>query len=378
MSERMNSAPETATRPVPQARELPPPFFIVGSGRTGSTLLRMMLAAHSRIAIPPETWFILPLIERFPLDRALSPQELNQAIELMTSHYRWSDLQMPAEELRRRSLELEQPRLADLIGVVYGVQLKGSGKVRWGDKTPPYIQILPKLAELFPGAKFIYLVRDGRDVAKSFQGLRMYGPWLHDNTVEWRDACYWERKWMTSGYAACILQVRYEDLVTDAEAGLRRICQFLGEEFEPRMLSWQQEVARLVPARELHVHQKLKRDSRREDIERWKTEMGARETFVAEAFMFGHLDRYGYERRFSSPAWIPVFWLTRLYCVLLWPSIPFRALRWLARRMRQGPVSNDGGGRRITDVIRASKAKASETVPRAVSWNPRSARGFFR
>lgn len=362
-------------RPAARAEELPPPFFIVGSGRTGSTLLRMMLAAHSRIAIPPETWFLLPLVGRFPVDRPLNAEELNQAIDLMTSHYRWPDMEMPAEELQRRARRLVQPRLVDLVGVVYGQHLQGSGKVRWGDKTPPYIQILPQLATVFPGAKFIYLVRDGRDVAKSFQGLRMYGPWLHDNTVEWRDACYWERKWMKSGYADRILPVRYEDLVTDPEASLRRICGFLGEEFEPRMLSWQEEVGRLVPAREQHVHQNLKRDSRREDVARWKKEMNAREAFVAEAFMFAHLDRYGYERRFGSPAWIPVFWLTRLWCVLLWPSVPFRAMRWLARRVRQGP-SEDDGVRQVWNRIRATKAK--ETVPRAVDWNPRSVRGFFR
>ncbi len=376
-SEPVNSASRAVTRPVPPAEELPPPFFIVGSGRTGSTLLRMMLAAHSRIAIPPETWFMLPLVQRFSVERPLNAQELNQAIELMTSHYRWSDMEMPAEELRRGVRQLAQPRLADLVGLVYGKHLQGSGKVRWGDKTPPYIQILPQLAAVFPGAKFICLVRDGRDVAKSFQGLRMYGPWLHDNTVEWRDACYWERKWMKSGYSDRILPVRYEDLVTDAEASLRRICEFLGEEFEPRMLTWQEEVGRLVPAREQHVHQKLTRDSRREDVERWKTEMNARETFVAEAFMFGYLDRHGYERRFANPAWIPVFWLVRLYCVLLWPSIPFRAMRWAARRIRQGP-SEDDGVRQIWERIRPMGAKMSETVPRAVSWNPRSARGFFR
>ncbi len=356
----------------------PPPFFIVGSGRSGSTLLRMMLAAHSRIAIPPETWFMLPLLKRFSVDRPLSAEEMDQAIGLMTGHYRWPDMKLSVTELRRRVAGLRETHLSGLVGVVYGAQLEVAGKVRWGDKTPPYIQILPKLAALFPGSKFIYLVRDGRDVSKSFQSLGMYGPWLHDNTVEWRDASYWARKWMNSGYADRILQVRYEDLVLDAEGALRRVCAFLGEAFESRMLSWQDEVGRLVPAREMHVHQKLKRESRREDINRWKTEMSAREVFVTEAFMFGHLDRYGYVRRFRSAVWIPVFWMTRVYCVLFWPSLPFRALRWLRRSTRQGRAAKREKVGRTNSAVRATKTKSSSSVPLAVSWPTRSWRGFFR
>lgn len=374
----MNHLRQNSINPSTDVAVASPPFFIVGSGRSGSTLLRMMLAAHSRIAIPPETWFILPLLERFSVDQSLNAQELNEAIEIMTSHYRWSDMKITAEELRRKTDRLSKPCLRDLIEVVYDAYLEASGKARWGDKTPPYIRILPQLAALFPGAKFICLVRDGRDVARSLQSLGMYGPWLHENTIEWRDASYWQRKWLKSGYAECIRQVRYEDLVTDTENSLRGICQFLGEEFEPGMLSWQDEVGRLVPTREMHVHQKLKRDSRREDVERWRTEMSAREIFVAEAFMFSHLDRYGYARRFASPAWIPLFWMTRVYCVLLWPSIPFRALRRISRMARQAWTSDCRVVKRIKEPGRGRKAKSSGQVPRAVGWQPRSWRGFFR
>ena len=366
------------TEPSVKTAERPPPFFIVGSGRSGSTLLRMMLAAHSRIAIPPETWFIMPLLERFSVDQLLNARELNQAIDLMTGHYRWPDMKLSVDEFRRRVADLRETHLSDLVGVVYAVQLEAAGKVRWGDKTPPYIQILPKLAALFPGSRFIYLVRDGRDVTKSFQNLGMYGPWLHDNTIEWRDASHWARKWMNSGYGNRILQVRYEDLVIDAERTLRRTCAFLGEAFEPQMLSWQDEVGRLVPAREMHVHQKLKRESRHEDIDRWKTEMTAREVFVAEACMFGHLDRNGYARRFQSRAWIPLFWMTRVYCVVLWPSMPFRALRWLRRSIRQGAAVTPDRPESSSGPVRARQTKSTSPVPRAVSWKPRSWRGFFR
>jgi hypothetical protein len=279
----------------------PPPFFIVGSGRSGSTLLRMMLASHSRIVIPPETWFLLPLVESLPIDRALTSVEVERAISLMTSHYRWPDLKISAEDLKEQVCRLNAVWIRDLAQIVYGTYVNATGKARWGDKTPPYVRIIPQLSKMFPGARFIYLVRDGRDVTKSFQSLMIYGPTIHQNTIEWLVANRWEREWRASPYAASILQVRYEHLVVDPEGALREICQFIGEEFESQMLSWQESVEELVPTRELHVHQKLKRGSRHDDVDRWKREMTAREIFVAEAFIGRDLRRFGYEPRHYCP-----------------------------------------------------------------------------
>src|SRR5712671_3382659 len=79
------------------------PFFIVGSSRSGSTLLRLMLASHSRIAIPSETWYLTALVEEFPCDRLLQNDEISKAISVMTSHYRWPDMGLDAAEMRRRA-----------------------------------------------------------------------------------------------------------------------------------------------------------------------------------------------------------------------------------------------------------------------------------
>lgn len=309
----------------------PPPFFIVGSGRSGSTLLRMMLASHSRIVIPPETWFLLPLIEQLPIDRVLAKDEVEKAIAIMTSHYRWPDLKISTEELREKAHRLKDARIADLAQIVYRFHAMTAGKIRWGDKTPPYVRIVPQLSAMFPGARFIYLVRDGRDVTKSFQSLKIYGLTIHQNTIEWLVANRWERKWATSEYAGAILRVHYEELIRNSERTLREICRFIGEDFEPQMLAWQKSVEDMVPKRELHVHQKLKRPSNFDDIERWKREMSSREIFVAEAFIGRDLRRLGYARRFQSLLWKPVLWLTRLYCNVVWRLLPEWAVSAVTR-----------------------------------------------
>jgi len=311
------------------------PFFVVGSGRSGSTLLRLMLCSHSRLAIPPETWYLLPLLEHFSIDRVLTAAEINSAVAIITQHYRWPDMKLDAQEFRRRLSQIPAPRLREIVEVIYRWHMEAEGKARWGDKTPVYIEILPQLATMFPNSRFIHLVRDGRDVAKSHQAAGWAGPWLHDNTREWTRALECHRRWASSEFRERILQVRYEELVLDTEATLRKICQFIGERFEPQMLSWQGTVDQRVPERERHIHTKLKRRIDPDSVARWQHEMSARELFVAEAFMGTHLRRVGYERRYQGPLWAPAFALTRLYCRTVLPAVDFqtRAVRFLRRQL---------------------------------------------
>jgi len=314
------------------------PFFIVGSGRCGSTLLRMMLASHSRLTVPPETWFLIPLVKRLSIDRSLSADEIECAVSIMTGDYRWPDMKLDAQEFRRDVSQLTEPYVRDVVEVVYRRHIEAEGKARWGDKTPVYIEILPELARMYPGSRFIHLVRDGRDVAKSFKATSWPtgGRWLHENTREWTKALKYHWRWAGSEFRDRILLVRYEDLLLEMESTLRQICLFIGEKFEPQMLAWEGKVDEQVPAREQVRHTKLKLRIGSEGLTRWKREMSARETFVSEAFMGSHLSRLGYERRYPSPLWTPAFALTRLYCRTVLPTVQFhtKAVRFLLRRLR--------------------------------------------
>ena len=313
------------------------PFFIVGSGRCGSTLLRVMLASHSRLSIPPETWFLIPLVRRFTIDRPLSAAEIESAVSIITGDYRWPDMKIDAQEFGHAVSQLTQPRVRDLAEVVYRWHVQAEGKARWGDKTPVYIEIVPELARMFPGSRFIHLVRDGRDVAKSFKatGWDTGGRWLHENTREWTKTVRFHWQWTRTEFRNRILLVRYEDLVLEMEATLRRICQFIGEAFEPQMLAWEGKVNEQVPEREQVRHAKLKQRIGSEGVARWKREMSARETFIAEAFMGSDLTRLGYERRYPSLLWAPAFAMTRLYCQTVLPAVQFqaRAVRFLLKRL---------------------------------------------
>ena len=111
-----------------------------------------------------------------------------------------------------------------------------AGKSRWGDKTPAYLHHVNELLAIWPDARFIVLVRDGRDVALSIVGLP-FGP----NNV-WAAARCWaagirrgqetERR-----HPDQVLTLRYEDLASEPRREVERICAFLGLAFDEEMLA---------------------------------------------------------------------------------------------------------------------------------------------
>ncbi len=286
------------------------PFFIVGSGRSGTTLLRLVLAGHSRIEIPPETWFLLPLTARLPLVERLSPTQVEEAIGLIIGDYRWPDMEIAAVDFAERARALADPTIKSLMGLIYAEHLRRAGKPRFGDKTPPYIEIVPQLAALYPEARFIHLIRDGRDVAASFIDAHFHGG-VWDRDFEWRRAVRLGLSYRASPLAERLLEVRYEDMVSDLEATTRRVCSFLDETFEPGMLAFRDSIARKVPARELVVHGSLGRPVSADAAATWRSRLSTFELFLIESCIRGELLAVGYQPYFASPAWDPAMRLSR-------------------------------------------------------------------
>jgi hypothetical protein len=280
------------------------PFFIIGAGRSGTTLLRLILAGHSRLHIPPETWFIRPMVKELPLTEPLDAAQVERSVDLIVQGYRWPDMGMSADELRRKAVTLECPTLVEIIGIVYQHHLTVAGKQRFGDKTPVYIEIIPQIATLYPGAKFIHLIRDGRDVAISNIDLGWHRYYERAN-FDWTRAMAKRREYLQSPYAKFILDIRYENLITELEATIREVCRFLGEDFELTMLDFQHRTT-LVPARERHIHDKLSQPISRDAIEVWRRKLNMAECFAVEACLHNDLRQLGYELQYTGAAWRPL------------------------------------------------------------------------
>jgi hypothetical protein len=211
----------------------PDPFFIVGSGRSGTTLLHSMLATHSAIAVAPETQLMSKGLRvakargAISADRVLDPDGFVEA--LTTSRY----LQPLLPFLRAARIELNAP-LGDVLHRAFMAFARAQGKDRWGEKTPHHLWYWREIDRLFPTCRFIILSRDGRDVVSSLTRT----PWASDslllNAYRWKVECQQAER-LASALGSRVVRVGYEGLVTAPERELTGLCDFVGVPYEPAM-----------------------------------------------------------------------------------------------------------------------------------------------
>jgi hypothetical protein len=279
-----------------------PAPFIVGAGRSGTTLLRMILDAHPELAIPPETHFIPALKDTW--ERA--PQPRDAVIRALLHHQRWADFGIRADEFRARIDATSASTLGDVLRDFYSAYAEHHGKPRWGDKTPAYVLAMPAIAELLAEARFIHVIRDGRDVALSVRPL-----WFGPDTIE--TAAVWWKERVDAGQRAgatlAYVEVRYETLVGNVRRELKRLCRFLELDFRDEMLTGHPRAGdRLSEERGLasqgvsaelraQIHQRVSLPPDSVRVGRWRTEMTSSERRRFEALAGDTLERLGYPLR---------------------------------------------------------------------------------
>ena len=206
------------------------PVFIVGAPRSGTTILATALATHTSLWTSSESGYLLDLLGRSHVTTILA-----QARAQPTPT--WIKSQNVSDE-----------EFLGYLGLgVNALYTNRSGGKRWVEQTPVNTLMIDELAQLFPGALFIHLVRDGREVVHSmvnflntFEAARrdemkhVIGEWTQD----FGEAC---RSWAHYTELAVSFAQRqpdrattmnYGDLVQDAEAGFREILGFLGEPYQ--------------------------------------------------------------------------------------------------------------------------------------------------
>ncbi|MGI8727730.1 MAG: sulfotransferase family protein [Solirubrobacterales bacterium] len=291
-----------------QKTDLPPVPFIVGVGRSGTTMLRLMLDAHPELAIPPETHFVPDLIDAIS-DGA--PPEA--AVRLMADVRQWGDLHISTEEVLERFRALEEFEAASALRAFYGIYLERQDKPRWGEKTPAYVRKMRKISQALPEARFIHVIRDGRDVALS-RWKRTLGD--GERTPAGQVAEGWRRRIRRAQKHGAkldhYLELRYEDLVTDTEPNLRRICEFIELDWDPSILRYYEraadrmaEMARDLPATDgkptrpgserMEAHAMTQKPPDPTAMYRWKEKMEPADVESFDAAAGELLGELGYE-----------------------------------------------------------------------------------
>jgi protein-tyrosine sulfotransferase len=233
----------TRTRtPVHAPTGVRPPFFVVGSGRSGTTLVRAMLHAHSRLAIPPESYVLRTIGWQARVYRSDPwPRQVRRLLDAFDTaeHRRTWGLDMDPIRDRLMALPREERGSDRVVDAVYRAWagIHSPGAARWGDKTPINALHLPWIDDLFPGAPYIHVLRDGRDAALSMVRAGLYQT-LEAAADRWVAAVKQLRRFTQRLPEGRVTVVRYEELVQDPVGHAGRLADFLGEEYEPGMLEY--------------------------------------------------------------------------------------------------------------------------------------------
>ena len=258
------------------------PFFILGSGRNGSTLLSSMINNHSEIIVPLENYVLPYAIIKYRLYNFLEWSDLTRLIiadfddETQTEFWELSFKGFYNQMKELPKNERSFRRLYHEINLLYAKQKGFEKKIAWGDKSPHNIRKIEYIYPLFKESKYLFLVRDGRAVSNSLihSKKEVFGNYtsIEGATDLWNlsiEKYEWLKKRVPKQN---LMLVKYEDLVSEPSNVTTKILSFLGYKNENLEQGRTEQVSKLGFSKvEHHANTSNKTSVNR--IEKWKTEL---------------------------------------------------------------------------------------------------------
>jgi hypothetical protein len=322
------------------------PIFIVGCQRSGTTALAVMFDRHSTVAMLPETQFFNKF---FTLDQQRhTPEAVRELVRRALEDDEIRNVQLQIEEVLAafREGEMGHPELFRAILTAYA---RKHGKDRPAEKSCGHLFASKTILQLYPQAKIICIIRDGRDVVRSLMKVS----W--GRALSLPVACLeWSR------FTRCALRlgqqiapesftiVRYEDLMLAPEPTLRRLCTFVGTNFEQRQLMSGAD-SDVVPETELAWKGKAKTAPDPSRVEAWRRNAKPKSIAQMNLYMGKLLRKLGYSDTqvrttslLTRGLWQLKFLPFRRWVYPL-TRRAYRALRTLDPPSRDGRSGQDGG-----------------------------------
>lgn len=270
-----------------------PPIFIVGVGRSGTSLLQSMLGSHSQVSFLPETSFIRRYIVKSKLQKCIAKFGILYAQKMVS------------EDKVLSRINFEMPTNSennyDGADLDYYVSMQQNGmtqssKVRFGDKDPRLIEYLPTLHSCFPKSYVVNIVRDPRDVLSSkkkalWSAGRSTMFYAFANRVQLRIASKLGSKLFGERY----IEIVYEDLIREPETQLKRLCIKLKLSYEENLLNFGKQAKKLVSKAEESWKKETFGPLLSDNADKWKKQLRLEEVALTElscsdAFKIGSYD----------------------------------------------------------------------------------------
>lgn len=270
------------------------PFFVISAGRSGSTLLRTILVRGQEVVIPPETNDILTsayvsFFKFLGRDWQRGVHLVYEAFEGDSAfgHWKLGRERVVAELMSTPADERSLARIIDTIYRSWGEK----PNLLWGDKTPFLNFRIPYVLRIFPRARFIHLVRDGRDVVASRMDS-LGDPTIAVAAQRWLDSLAASEAHLAPLPPSQWMTVRYEALVESPTQAVRAVCRFLGIGYDEKMLD--NRIVVELGDTELPHHANTRKPITTSSVGRWRDRFDAKERTALEEKIGRRLREYGY------------------------------------------------------------------------------------
>lgn len=288
------------------------PFFIVGMPRSGTSLLRLCLNAHPLLGAPDETHYFNRFWRREKNDEKLTANRQRglKLAEKFLAHTRVMMNDFDEEDLKAihqkiiQSPQITHPVIFEAMMHYY---IQKVGKQTWGEKTPAHLFFIDPIKKYYPQAKIIHIVRDPRDVSLSW----INSSFNRGNTVyhalRWRISMATGKK-LSEKYKNDYLEIKYEELLTQPEETLKKVCTFINVTYDPKMKDSHQFNQRYDQHKN---HHKLTQPIQTSNYNKWKKKMSPQDARVFDVIIGQTLVDKGYEKSSQSPAilFLPILFL---------------------------------------------------------------------
>lgn len=285
--------------------------FILGNPRSGTSLFRLMLNAHPQIISPPECGFLHWWYAKYKDWKGSdnTSVNINEFVKDIKSSKKIEDWNLDFEKLKQNISQQNPQNYAELGEIVYVMfaEQKGKKPIIIADKNNYYINHLKDLNEIWPSAKYILVVRDGRDVACSYLKIKKlvtnspYKPKLSNNigfiAKEWVNNNNNSIDFINSFDDNRGLIVRYEDVVTNPKQFLTEVCGFLDIDFNQGMLNYyiNNTLQKDEPASTLDWKMKTLEKPDKNNIGKYKLELSQENYNEFNAIAAPLLQKFNYE-----------------------------------------------------------------------------------